>query len=37
MALEAGVDTLTDHGTFELRERAGDLKHELAHWRCGVD
>ena len=35
--LEAGVDTLTDHATLELRERAGDLKHELAHWRRGVD
>jgi hypothetical protein len=35
--LEAGLDTLTDHATLELRERAGDLKHELAHWRRGVD
>ena len=23
--------------TLELRESAGDLKHELAHWRRGVD
>src|SRR5215470_1372714 len=36
-ALEAGVDTLTDHAALELRERAGDLKHELARWRRGVD
>jgi hypothetical protein len=36
-ALEPCMDALTDHAALELRKSAGDLKHQLAHWRSRVD
>ena len=31
------MDSLLDHTALELRKGAGDLKHELAHWRGRID
>jgi hypothetical protein len=35
--LEASMDTLTDHAALELRESAGDLKHQATSGRGRVD